>query len=277
MGVDANSVPGWREDEPVIYDFARGAILGSRRRQEDMAQVAVEGSAPDWQQTTGRGTRLFAVLADGMGGHAGGSLASRIVCETMVGSFSAHDDVGDALSTALAAANMALEYRVANDQSLTGMGSTVVGVNLDARGLDWISVGDSLLYLWRQGRMRQLNADHSLAPEIDRLAEAGKISWEEARNSPRRHYLRSAVTGEPIEMIDRPEAPIPLEVDDVVLIASDGLHTLDTAVISAVLATAKTRAMAALVDDLLGRVEARREPHQDNATVVAIRVERAPG
>jgi protein phosphatase len=277
MDMDANSVPGWREDEPVIYDFARGAILGSRRRQEDMAQVAVDGSAPDWQQTTGRGTRLFAVLADGMGGHAGGSLASRIVCETMVGSFSARDDVGDALSTALAAANMALEYRVANDQSLTGMGSTVVGVNLDTRGLDWISVGDSLLYLWRQGRMRQLNADHSLAPEIDRLAEAGKISWEEARNSPRRHYLRSAVTGEPIEMIDRPEAPIPLEVDDVVLIASDGLHTLDTAVISAVLATAKTRAMAALVDDLLGRVEARREPHQDNATVIAIRVERASG
>jgi PPM family protein phosphatase len=257
----------------VIYDFARATIQGARRYQEDSALVVVPGANAGATPTThGRAEHLFAVLADGMGGHAGGSVASQMVCATMVATYldPAGSD-GDRLLACLDRANAALDAHVERNPNLSGMGSTVIGAVFDATGVAWVSVGDSLLYLWRAGRLTHLNEDHSLAPEIDRLAAAGKISAEEARNNPRRHYLRSAVTGEPIELIDRPQSPTPIEPGDVILIASDGLHTLSETQITSALAANADRPLPALVAELLARVEARREPHQDNTTLIALR------
>jgi protein phosphatase len=120
----------------------------------------------------------------------------------------------------------------------------------------------------RKGRIARLNEDHSLAPELDRLAEAGSISWEAARADPRRHVLRSALTGTEIEMIDRSAQPLALEPEDVVVLASDGIHTLPEADIARLAAATPDAAAAAL----LAAVEAAGEVYQDNTTVVVVRV-----
>ena len=93
-------------------------------------------------------------------------------------------------------------------------------------GVEWVSVGDSPLFLLRRGEILLLNEDHSLAPEIDKLAAAGKMTWEDAKADPRRHFLRSALTGADIDLIDRSRRPLALEPGDVVILASDGIHTL---------------------------------------------------
>ena len=91
-----------------------------------------------------------------------------------------------------------------------------------------MSVGDSPLLLFRRGEIALLNEDHSLAPELDRLAKIGRITAEQAKTDPRRHMLRSAVTGEELDLVDVSRKPLVLEAGDYVILASDGVQTLDT-------------------------------------------------
>jgi protein phosphatase len=149
------------------------------------------------------------------------------------------------------------------------MGCTLVGVAFGAEGVEWVSVGDSPLFLVRNGEIVLLNEDHSMAPEIDKLAAAGRISWEAARSDPRRHFLRSALTGGEIDLVDRSHRPLTLQPGDVVIVASDGIHTLSHPQIARLAATGGPDGVA---DALLAAVEAAGEPYQDNTTVVVVRV-----
>jgi protein phosphatase len=245
----------------VGFEFATRAAQGARSYQEDTAEVrAADGS-------------VVAVLADGMGGHVGGALASSLACKFFLQAFARSGAAVPArLVEALDLANAAIASRTAEDRKLRGMGCTLVGMALqaDPDRIEWVSVGDSPLYLVRSGgAILRLNEDHSLSPEIDRLAETGALSWEEARAHPHRHVLRSALTGTEIEMIDRSPRPQALEPGDTVVLASDGIHTLAEADIAR-LAAAATAAAAA--DSLLAAVDAAAGPYQDNTTVVVVRV-----
>ncbi len=244
------------------FEFGQCTSRGERSYQEDTATV--------WQ---GQNGLLVAVLADGMGGHAGGALASTLVCESFVAAYSgSQSDVRTRLTQALESANRRLFDTVALDPNLAGMGSTLVGANFDARGLSWISVGDSPLYLYRRAEIALLNEDHSLAPALDRLAAEGKITVEQARNDHRRHMLRSAVTGEDLELVDLSRAPLPLQSSDYVIVASDGIHTLDTPDIARLVSAYSNDGPQAVADALVRAVENAREPHQDNTTVVVVRL-----
>lgn len=247
----------------MTFDIAIAAIRGARRYQEDTAMF-----------DPAAGGRTVAVLADGMGGHAGGAEASRIACDTFlrVCREGATTAVPDLLLRALDDANRAIAAAADASPENAGMGCTIVGAIFEPEGMSWVSVGDSLLYLWRRGSLAQLNDDHSLAPEIDRLAEAGVISWDEAASDPRRHYLRSALTGEDIELVDSPPSPIPLGAGDVLLIASDGLDTLDAEKIAALVAAESQTTASRIVDSIVHAVEDAGAFGQDNTTVIAIRV-----
>jgi protein phosphatase len=150
------------------------------------------------------------------------------------------------------------------------MGCTLVGTAFGTAGVEWVSVGDSPMFLVRAGQIFLLNEDHSLAPEIDRLAAAGKMSWEDAQSDPRRHFLRSALTGAEIELIDRSRLPLVLEPGDVVIIASDGIQTLSHTEILGVVEAHRARGPDAIADALLGAVDAAGDLYQDNTTVVVV-------
>ncbi len=246
----------------MAFEFATRAAQGARSYQEDTVEVRAEGGG------------VVAVLADGMGGHVGGALASGLACRSFLDAFArSQAEMPARLAEALDRADAAIAARTAEDRKLRGMGCTLVGIALrpDPDRIEWVSVGDSPLYLVRHsGEIVRLNEDHSLTPEIDRLAETGSISWDEARADPRRHVLRSALTGTEIDMIDRSPQPLALEPRDMVVLASDGIHTLAEADIARLAATAATPDAAAVA--LLAAVEAAGEPYQDNTTVVLVRV-----
>jgi PPM family protein phosphatase len=259
------------------FKFAARSIQGGRRYQEDMAIVwpgsmDFSGVAdlplpPD--------NCLVAILADGMGGHAGGAVASALACERFVAAF-AHGTGGvtGRLRAALDRANDAIAAKVDERPMFSGMGSTLVGVHFGPDGVEWVSVGDSPLYLYRNGEIVLLNEDHSMAPEVDRLAEAGRITWEMARNDPRRHYLRSAVTGAEMEMIDVSKRPLALVAGDIIILASDGIHTLAMERIASEIQAIEGDGLSAsrIGDRLIAAVEDARESYQDNTTVVVVRV-----
>jgi protein phosphatase len=218
-------------------------------------------------------SQLTAVLADGMGGHAGGALASSTACQVFLRAYdTASGDVPARLEEALSLANAAIAERVLENPALSGMGCTLVGTVFSPDGIEWVSVGDSPLFLVRKGEIVLLNEDHSLAPEIDKLAAAGRMSWEDARSDPRRHFLRSALTGHEIDLVDRSRRPLALEEGDVVILASDGIQTLEHDDILRVAETSREAGADNIAGALLAAVEAVGDAYQDNTTVVVVRV-----
>ncbi len=264
----------------LSYAAAIAATRGVRSQQEDAAALwpGPATASPPFDRVSEPG-RLVAVLADGMGGHAGGALASRMACECFLAAYAREAPIAPAresLRAGLNAANRAMAREVDGNRALYGMGSTLVGVVFDDDSLTWISVGDSPLYLLRRGEIALINEDHSLAPLLDQMAREGKITEEKARNDHRRHMLRSAVTGEDIELVDLCAKPLALEEGDCVLIASDGIHTLEPIEISRLVSAYFNDGPAAISQALVRGVEQLRDPHQDNFTVVTVNVMRNP-
>lgn len=266
----------------LAFEHASRATRGARTYQEDTAlfwggEDLLAGEAGP-EHALVNGTPAVAVLADGMGGHAGGALASRMVCESFVKAYAGrHGSNRERLVEALTAANRAVADTVDANPMLAGMGSTLIGVTFGADGIEWVSVGDSPLLLYRRGEIALLNEDHSLAPELDRLAAAGAITEDDARRDPRRHMLRSAVTGDDIDLVDLSQRPLKVELGDYVILASDGLQTLEPAEIQRIIAAYAEDGAEAVANALIRAVEALKDPHQDNATVVAVRlVSRTP-
>jgi PPM family protein phosphatase len=203
---------------------------------------------------------LLAIVADGMGGHAGGAVASKLVVDAAVDAV----EQGESLAEALQVANGAVRNGARGRPELEGMGSTFVAVLVQDDEVRWISVGDSPLFLAAGGRLERLNADHSMAPQIDALLTRGMLTAEEAASHPGRHTLRDAVMGEPLTLID--EGTRHLEAGACLFLCSDGVQSLSEAAIAA---------KAQLpVRDLVGAVLAVGALHQDNVTI--IKLEREP-
>lgn len=257
------------------FDHALAATQGAREYQEDTAAFWPDTAGPMINAALPNAAfdGALAVLADGMGGHAGGALASRMVCENFLAAAMALDarTAQERLQRALDAANSAIAQKVDANPLLSGMGSTLIGAAFSQEGVQWISVGDSPLYLYRRGEVAVLNEDHSLAPELDRLVAAGRLSAEDARRDPRRHMLRSAVTGDEIDMVDLSQRPLPLEPGDYVVLASDGVETLETDEIARIIQGYGPDGPEAVARALIRAIDSLREPYQDNATVLVVR------
>jgi serine/threonine protein phosphatase PrpC len=257
----------------LAFEHASRATKGARSYQEDTALFWSGSGETSESEAVANGTAVVAVLADGMGGHAGGALASRMACENFLKAYAQQEGSNrERLVEALSAANQAIADTVDANPMLAGMGSTLVGVTFGADGIEWVSVGDSPLMLYRRGEIALLNEDHSLAPELDRLAAAGAISEDEARRDPRRHMLRSAVTGDDIDLVDLSRRPLKVEPGDYIILASDGLQTLEPAEIERIVAAYAEDGAVAVANALIRAVEALKDPHQDNATVIAVRL-----
>ena len=274
----------------TVEQWVAGAqIQGDRNYQEDSFSITL---------LTGNHTgsdRLLLVLADGMGGHAGGAVASDTVVQTFWEGFSrtaggvptqqhtatspdgtessgqSATDVAVNLRAGIDTANQAVKAKQQADAALSEMGSTLIAALVLGHKLYWASVGDSILWLFRDGRLHRLNEDHSMRPLLFDLVELGRLTEEEALSDPKMHHLRSAIFGEDVSLIDISADGYPLEAGDMVLLASDGLETLSEKALTVGIKAHENDAQQ-VVSALLDRVSTAEAPNQDNTTVLAYRV-----
>ena len=244
--------------------FAARQIPGKREYQED-----------DYGLLDGRDLGLdgsehsMLLVADGMGGHVGGATASGLLSKTFVEAYpQASGPIVDRLWNCLEMANKALADAIAENPNLDSMGSTLVAAVVSSEGLNWISVGDSPLWLFRKGKLERLNADHSMASILADLVAKGHMTKEDAARDPRRHALRSAVMGDDIHLIDVSSQPVVVEQGDRLLLASDGLLTLSDQEIAAILQQTQDAPLEDSAAALIQAVEAAEHPYQDNATIL---------
>jgi protein phosphatase len=245
------------------------AIVGDRSGQEDCLAIT------RWPKPGGRnGGGLLIALADGMGGHSSGEIASKLAVDAGTKAFlSAEGSVAERLSRACQAANAAIAEERARNPQLNGMGSTLVLAAVDAEGVQWVSVGDSPLWRWRKGGLQRLNRDHSMAPVLDEMAERGEISREQAASDPRRGHLRSALTGGELSLIDASGGPVAVGKGDSIVVASDGLLALSPRSVGRRLKSGKSpRKRATLI---LRDLRAARREGLDNSSIAI--VTRRPG
>lgn len=173
------------------------------------------------QDSVYAGPRLLA-LADGMGGHAAGEVASKVAIAALAPLDD--DEPGDDLVTQLREAvqqgNQAISELVANDPELDGMGSTLTAVLFSGSRLGLVHVGDSRGYLLRDGQFSQITRDDSF---VNELLEQGRITEEEAASHPQRSLLLKALTGHEIE----PSLTVrEARAGDRYLLCSDGLSDM---------------------------------------------------
>ena len=254
----------------IRFDVASAISQGKRPYQEDALVT-------DFPLGSDIG---FAVLADGMGGHAAGDVASKIVVTEVFSelklqsgnpeTFRAH--LPEILRQAALAANECVRVHIESHTETAGMGATLIAPVILGRSLFWISVGDSPLLLWRDGILTQLNENHSMAPQIDFMVESGMMSEDVGRNHPDRSCLTSVLGGEYVPRIDCPPEPLLLKDGDVIIAASDGIEYLHLLEMSEFLHEFADRPSGTIADELLARLEAHDDPEQDNASFTVIKV-----
>jgi PPM family protein phosphatase len=172
-----------------------------------------------WSQGRTAAGAVWMMVADGMGGHAGGETASRIAVETVSACLDRDaDPPGAALCRAFEAANRAVHEESERDPRVAGMGTTGVAVLLAPEGAFVANVGDSRAYRMRGGSFEQVSLDHSLVAELQRR---GVLTAEEARFHPRRNEVLRSLGVEHEVHVDLHE--LDLLPGDLFLLCSDGL------------------------------------------------------
>lgn len=192
------------------YTWASATHVGLvRAGNEDSVRPINDGSMEE---------PVVIAVADGMGGAVAGEVASRVAIEA---AFVQEPTDDLAPSDRVRNGNAAVVEAVAADYELSGMGTTLtLGLFLPSGTVRIAHIGDSRLYLYRDGELRQLTTDHTLVAE---LVAMGQITPEEAETHPRRHLV-TRVIGTPV--IDVDEFDLDLEPNDRLVFCSDGLNSM---------------------------------------------------
>lgn len=241
------------------YEFGRASRIGNRDSNQDR-MAALEGDG---------GTVL--VLADGMGGQSGGALAAQTVVDFVSNEFSRLrfpvPYPQNCLTRMLHKAHQAVLAAGMQQDPPVLPGTTAVVCLVQERKAWWAHVGDSRLYLFRNGLPLYRTRDHSY---VEQLYQAGRISLDMRQGHPMRNYVTQCLG----LRTDQPQITLSnettLEAGDVLLLCSDGLwEPLDDAHMGAVLAEGR---LGRAIDTLAERAEEAAYPHSDNISALAMRI-----
>jgi len=245
--------------------FVLDQIIGERKVQEDSVEFAREIKFEDITYD------LFC-LADGMGGHAAGDLASKLALEASISHIksSKKEDISRKLFDAATTANKEIAKKVKENSELEGMGCTLILTILMDDKFFWCSVGDSLIFLFRDKKLMRINEDHSMKPVLEKMHKEGALTEEELKTDSRRNALRSSIYGEVIELIDHPADPLTLQKDDFIIIASDGIETLNNDEIIESINAQRQNGIDKVKDSLFEKIKDKKNKNQDNTSIIII-------
>jgi len=244
------------EGRPLIMRYAARSDVGRLRSKNDDSAYA---------------GRYLAVVADGMGGHAGGDVASASTVLDMI--HLDHDDYAEGADTVLAdeiqTANSLLSELVHMDPKLAGMGTTVTALLLEGKQLHFAHIGDSRAYRLRGTNFEQISVDHTF---VQRLIDEGRLRPEEAETHPHKNVLMR-VLGDVDASPELDLAVLDVEAGERWLLCSDGLNYVPGPVVEQVVR--ETRNLAECAELLIQLTLANGAP--DNVTVVMLEIAEETG
>ena len=246
--------------------FAAGNAqhIGARPEQQDAFGFS-DPKRNDFTQHAG----FLGVVADGMGGIAGGREASLTAVHSFLAAYDAKgpaETITDALLRSINEANQAV-VSLGRSKAEQNTGTTLAAAVLHEGGLYWISAGDTRVYLLRDQKLTRLTADHTYGRQLDESVLEGEVSLTVAKSHPDRGSLTSYLGKNELPQLDRSARPFPLDPGDCVIVCSDGFYrALSEREISAAFQGDLNRAC----DQLLLRALQKGRAYQDNLTVIAL-------
>ena len=248
----------WRTGKK--YEVSVFSGIGKRESQQDCAYVAANDSS------------VFAVLCDGMGGMNGGQIASHTAVEAFLEHYQYKSSEPEWMKQAVLNTDDYI-YRIRDEEGkLLRAGTTLVAVTLNKSELKWVSVGDSRLYVYRQGELIQATTDHSYFAQIRSQHEDGELTDEEYLNLRREgDGLLSFIGMGGIRMMDFNDKPVQLMAGDTLLICSDGLwKTLQADQLREILSGCES--VDTVTQEMNRRIGLLDRKDQDNYTYILIKV-----
>ena len=165
---------------------------------------------------------VLVIVADGMGGHAAGEIASQIAVETISEIyFKTENETLNCLSKAFQLANQKIYAASQSKSSQRGMGTTCTTVVIQQQKIYFGQVGDSRFYHLHEGKLYQVSTDQTM---VQQLVQQGKITPEEVKNHPDRNVLTNAMGTKPSIEIDVQQSTLNFEANDRLMLCSDGLY-----------------------------------------------------
>jgi protein phosphatase len=247
-------------------EYAALSDIGQVRQKNEDAHGRYQ---PDDEAESGAKGTMF-VVADGMGGHRGGEIASKLAVETVISIYYASSDGNPVamLDKSFSEANRRILERSTSEVELFGMGTTCTTMVVRPGEAFFAHVGDSRAYVLRDGELGQLTEDHSLVGEMVR---SGIISSEDALHHPKRNVITRSLGTQESLATDFPETPYGLQDGDTFLLCSDGLTSMisDEKIKKIISANDPKTACRKLVD------AANATGGKDNITVQVIRIVKA--
>ncbi|MBP2658884.1 MAG: protein serine/threonine phosphatase [Firmicutes bacterium] len=209
------------------------------------------------------------IVADGMGGHVAGEIASKLAISTVNGYIQEHvgkDNLEILLKDAIIQANTSIYQMALSKEEFSGMGTTVTASYIDGDTIYWGHVGDSRMYLLRNGKLNQLTNDHSLVWE---LVQSGNITRDEAYVHPKRNLLTRAVGTSCLITVDT--GFVQWKPGDIVLMCTDGLTNMVSEQNICTLMQRKDCEISSIVEQLVN--QAKDAGGFDNITVILLKNE----
>lgn len=247
---------------PALHQVGNVHHVGQRSYQQDAFGVS---SLQDAALRQSKG--VLAVLADGMGGMVGSGEISQAAVAAALNSFPhTPGDTRETLATLAANILNMAQKRFAG----SGAGSTLILANIRGNRLDYITIGDSRIALWRSGALLTLNREHNYAATLHHQAALGIIPWQQAAENPRRRALTSYLGIETDPAMDFPAEPIRLLSGDKIVLMSDGVFgTLDDETLAQLLNKEAAEAAEAIEAAVLAQGKA----SQDNFTALILEIQ----
>ena len=267
------------------FQAAARAIPGSKYTQEDAFRVFdAKGADASGISASDAGVMLsgggLLLVADGIGGHYGGDVASAITADTFVKTFfTGGGKAQERLKTSLVAANQAIAEAQAKEPGLKDMGSTLVAAYLERETMSFLSIGDSLILRYRDGELHRVNEDHSYMEIADReaLGSGDPALWRDVSTRKGRDSITIAVLGQSLEDFGHsPQIAVRAVLPgDVLILASDGLETLTMVQVQNFIRTLLPQGVAAVADGLIKAVSGigGNRNYQDNATLIVVQAD----
>ena len=241
----------------IVFETATLSAPGGRTDNEDFLGYRMAKSSGCW------------ALADGLGGHRGGQIASRLAIEAAISSFEENPTINeDALNTHIARANRAVLDRQTAEPELTHMRTTMVVLIASPDAAMWAHAGDSRLYRFRKGKIQEQTLDDSVP---QRLVDAGEISADQIRFHEDRSRLLNSVGAREGVLASTRAMPGGPEPGDAFLLASDGFWEVVTEPEMENDFTG-TSSSEKWIEKMEGRVKQRASAGHDNYSAIAVQV-----
>jgi serine/threonine protein phosphatase PrpC len=246
--------------------FHISQLIGDRDEQEDSYGVFYRDDDPE-------ALPLGFIVADGMGGHVGGAIASQTVVDSAKLVLEDSIDLREEalLEEIVEACTDNIGQCVRLNPEFEGMGSTMALIIFHGARFSLLSIGDSLIYGFsKKSGLCRLNDDHSMKPVLDRLIDAGEMSLSEEEYGSKKNMLRSAITGSKVELVDQQWRALQLIDYDFLILASDGIDVLGTEEIERMCSDTSTISPARIADRITRSIAHIGAVGQDNVTVMII-------